>query len=79
MIKFGLLVGIGGGVPSKVDIRLGDVIVSQSKDSFGGVVQFDLGKRIQGGKFELTGILNKPPQALLTAWSAIQVQSMMQA
>ena len=29
-IRFGLMVGIGGGVPSaEVDIRLGDVVVSQ--------------------------------------------------
>src|SRR5690349_1046741 len=29
-IRFGLMVGIGGGVPSaEVDIRLGDVVISQ--------------------------------------------------
>jgi nucleoside phosphorylase len=30
-IRFGLMVGIGGGVPSKEDIRLGDVVVSQDQ------------------------------------------------
>src|SRR6266516_3447769 len=28
-IRFGLMVGIGGGVPSVEDIRLGDVVVSR--------------------------------------------------
>jgi hypothetical protein len=38
-IRFGLLVGIGGGVSNKeVDIRLGDVVVSQLVQAFGGVV-----------------------------------------
>lgn len=33
--RFGLLVGIGGGVPSKdVDIRLGDVVVSIPKNTW---------------------------------------------
>ncbi|KAJ5160851.1 Pfs NACHT and Ankyrin domain protein [Penicillium canariense] len=36
-----LIVGIGGGIPGKADIRLGDVVVSDK-----GVVQFDLGKTV---------------------------------
>jgi nucleoside phosphorylase len=36
-IKFGLMVGIGGGVPPKV--RLGDVVVSIPVGQFPGVVQ----------------------------------------
>ena len=41
-VRFGLMVGIGGGVPSKeTDIRLGDVVVSKPTKSFGGVVQYD--------------------------------------
>ena len=67
-IRFGLLVGIGGGVPDEEeedsDIRLGDVVVSKPTASFGGVVQYDLGKRLTGGGFERTGALNKPPQLL---------------
>ena len=35
-IKFGLMVGIGGGVPPKV--RLGDVMVSTPVGQFPGVV-----------------------------------------
>ena len=59
-IRFGLLVGIGGGVPDEEedgnDIRLGDVVVSKPTASFGGVVQYDLGKYSTGGGFERTGV-----------------------
>lgn len=35
-IRFGLLVGIGGGIPSeRHDIRLGDIVVSEPKGTFG--------------------------------------------
>lgn len=44
-IKWLLLVGIGGGVPSpRHDIRLGDVVVSMPDGQYGGVVQYDLMK-----------------------------------
>jgi nucleoside phosphorylase len=40
-IRFGLMVGIGGGVPNKeVDIGLGDVVVSKPHKVHGGVVQY---------------------------------------
>jgi nucleoside phosphorylase len=63
-IRFGLMVGIGGGVPSaEADIRLGDVVVSQPHRSFGGVVQYDVGKTTPSG-FKRTGSLNSPPHVL---------------
>jgi nucleoside phosphorylase len=72
-IRFGLMVGIGGGVPSKKnDIRLGDVVVSKPAGTSGGVVQYDSGKTISSGRFEQTGSLNQPPQMLLTAISQLQ-------
>jgi hypothetical protein len=38
-LRFGLMVGIGGGVPSKEhDIRIGDVVVSKPTDTSGGVI-----------------------------------------
>jgi nucleoside phosphorylase len=44
-IRFGLMVGIGGGVPSTDnDIRLGDVVVSKPSGVRVGVVQYDYGK-----------------------------------
>jgi nucleoside phosphorylase len=70
-IRFGLMVGIGGGVPSpEGDIRLGDVVVSQPHQTSGGVVQYDLGKSTPSG-FERTGSLNSPPQILLSAVSKV--------
>jgi nucleoside phosphorylase len=65
-IKFGLLVGIGGGIPDgkKFDIRLGDIVVSKPTATFGGVVQFDSGKAGSNGRFERTGTLQKPPRVL---------------
>lgn len=73
-IKFGLMVGIGGGIPSDDnDIRLGDVVVSKPEGSFGGVRQYDCGKATTQG-FEERGILNSPPSVLLNAVSALQGQ-----
>jgi nucleoside phosphorylase len=67
-LRFGLLVGIGGGVPStERDLRLGDVVVSQPDNQLGGVVQYDLGKRGADGRFLRTGSLNAPPAVLLAA------------
>ncbi|KAJ5700536.1 hypothetical protein N7536_003549 [Penicillium majusculum] len=72
-IRFGLMVGIGGGVPNEeADIRLGDVVVSKPTNTHGGVVQFDYGKALNGGEFQRTGMLSQPPQILLTALSKLQ-------
>jgi nucleoside phosphorylase len=66
--SIGLLVGIGGGVPSeRHDIRLGDVVVSAPRDGKGGVFQYDFGKTMQGRSFQHTRFLNQPPRALRTA------------
>ncbi|KAN0073083.1 hypothetical protein V8E54_009197 [Elaphomyces granulatus] len=78
-IRFGLMVGIGGGVPTKeADIRLGDVVVSKPTGDFGGVVQYDFGKTVGQDDFERTGTLNKPPQILLTAIAKLQADQMME-
>ncbi|KAJ3538217.1 hypothetical protein NM208_g6003 [Fusarium decemcellulare] len=72
-IRFGLMVGIGGGAPSKrQDIRLGDVVVSQPMGTNGGVIQYDRGKALPQGQFQRTGSLNTPPQVLLAALSRLQ-------
>jgi nucleoside phosphorylase len=76
-IRFGLLVGIGGGVPrteGENDIRLGDVVISQPTDTFGGVVQYDLGKRLADGSFKRTGQLSKPPPVLSANVRKLQAQ-----
>lgn len=52
LLRFGLMVGIGGGVPSaEADIRLGDVVVNQPHQGYGGVVQYDFGKATPKGLF----------------------------
>ena len=77
-IRFGLMVGIGGGVPStNDDIRLGDVVVSKPTGTWGGVVQYDYGKTIASGEFQQTGMMNQPPQVLLHAISQLQADGML--
>jgi nucleoside phosphorylase len=75
-IRFGLMVGIGGGVPSaEADVRLGDVVVSQPHKVHGGVVQYDVGKTMPSG-FERTGSLNSPPQVLLSAVAKVRANKL---
>jgi nucleoside phosphorylase len=64
-IRFGLVVGIGGGVPGEADIRLGDVVVGQPTKRSGGVLRCDV-------DFEHTSTLNKPSYLLLNALSNLQ-------
>ncbi|KAH6714552.1 nucleoside phosphorylase [Leptodontidium sp. MPI-SDFR-AT-0119] len=71
-IKIGLMVGIGGGIPHKV--QLGDVVVSTPVGQFPGVVQWDFGKAKEGGKFERTGALNNPPTLLLAALTKLETE-----
>lgn len=75
-IRFGLMVGIGAGVPQLEygdDVRLGDVVVSQPQESSGGVIQYDLIKAKVGGHF-LTGQLAMPPEALRKALAKLQAK-----
>jgi nucleoside phosphorylase len=72
-LRIGLMVGIGGGVPStEADIRLGDVVISQPHATHGGVVQYDFGKTGAGGRLTPTGFLNTPPTVLLNAISKLR-------
>ncbi|KAJ0358883.1 hypothetical protein COL26b_014447 [Colletotrichum chrysophilum] len=67
-VRIGLMVGIGGGAPSrKRDIRLGDIVVSKPGGGHGGVFQYDSGKTFQNGSFQETSFLNQPPVLLRTA------------
>ncbi|KAJ4131383.1 hypothetical protein NW754_007759 [Fusarium falciforme] len=59
-IRLGLMVGIGGGVPSKADMRLGDIVVGTR------VMQYDLGKIVGDGQLQRTAIPRFPHQSLLT-------------
>lgn len=69
-LRFGLLVGVGGGVPS-ADVRLGDVVIGHPNKEHGGVVQYDFGKSTPEG-FQRTGSLNIAPEILLSALSTLQ-------
>lgn len=74
-LRFGLLVGIGGGSPSKqADIRLWDVVVSTPTENFGGVISHDQGKTMREGVLKRTSTLDKPPQALLKAVSRLRAE-----
>ncbi|KAL2871419.1 5'-methylthioadenosine/S-adenosylhomocysteine nucleosidase family protein [Aspergillus lucknowensis] len=73
-IRFALLVGIGGGVPSKEkDVRLGDVVVSYPDGPYPGIVQYDYGKLHADGEIETKGWLNAPPSKLLAAVDMLRV------
>ncbi|KAL6819845.1 nucleoside phosphorylase domain-containing protein [Trichoderma camerunense] len=65
-IRNGLMVGIGGGVPGSVDMRLGDIVVGYN------VIQHDLGKMIQGSRVCRTGTPKSPPSSLLAAVSKLR-------
>ncbi|KAL3470095.1 hypothetical protein BJX99DRAFT_264532 [Aspergillus californicus] len=74
-LQFGIMVGIGGGVPGEQnDIRLGDVVVSKPGPNHSGVIQYDYGKAMQGGQFKQTGTLNKPPRILLTHMNQLKAK-----
>ena len=75
-IRFGLMVGIGGGAPNaEHDVRLGDVVVSQPFKEHGGVVQYDFGKTTPSG-FVRTGFLNAPPTILLSAVASLRAKQL---
>lgn len=61
----------------EVDVRLGDVVVSQPNGQHGGVVQWDFGKTEAGGVFRRTGTLNKPPRELLSAVEGLKAEHRM--
>ncbi|KAF4627884.1 hypothetical protein G7Y89_g10266 [Cudoniella acicularis] len=74
-VRIGLMVGIGGGAPSRNhDIRLGDLVVSAPREGNSGVFQYDFGKRIQDQSFQPTGLLNQPPILLRAAVNGLKAQ-----
>ncbi|WYZ46326.1 hypothetical protein EsH8_IX_000551 [Colletotrichum jinshuiense] len=78
-LRFGVLVGIGGGVPNlddDDDIRLGDVVISQPTGQHGGVIQYDFGKTGADGRIACTGSLNAPPTILLNALAKLRANDL---
>ncbi|KAF9885377.1 hypothetical protein FE257_012995 [Aspergillus nanangensis] len=73
-IRIGLMVGIGGGMPTEQDIRLGDVVVSAPQNGMSGVFQYDFGKSVQDQAFVYTGVLDQPPVALRAAMAKTEAR-----
>ncbi|GKU10148.1 unnamed protein product, partial [Fusarium langsethiae] len=64
-IRIGLMVGIGGGVPTKTDIRLGDIVVGTR------VMQFDYGKKLSD-TFQRTAVPKIPDGSIRTVISNLR-------
>ncbi|KAH8431452.1 uncharacterized protein LDX57_009114 [Aspergillus melleus] len=78
-LRFGVLVGIGGGVPTRTEqgnIHLGHVVVSKPVGEHSGVVQYDHGKA-EVGQFRHTGYLAPPPTVLLNAAREMDIRRAM--
>ncbi|KAL4983737.1 hypothetical protein BDW68DRAFT_181317 [Aspergillus falconensis] len=67
-IRAGLIVGIGGGVPGKADVRLGDIVVGTR------VMQYDLGKLVGDGQLQRTAFPRIPHQLFGTAVSSLRAK-----
>ncbi|CAG9985590.1 unnamed protein product [Clonostachys byssicola] len=64
-VRIALMVGIGGGVPTKADIRLGDVVVGSR------VMQYDMGKLTDGG-IQRTAVPRLIPRSIGTIVSKLR-------
>ncbi|CAG1983753.1 unnamed protein product [Fusarium graminearum] len=74
-IRVGLMVGIGGGVPSrKQDVRLGDVVVGVPGHGHGGVRQYSLLTALEDKTLKTVCHLNGPPQTFLRAISGLSAE-----
>jgi len=65
-IQLGLMVGVGGGAPSKADLRLGDIVVGSR------VIQHDMGKAMGGGIFNRTSIPRTNHSSVSTVVSSLR-------
>jgi nucleoside phosphorylase len=74
-LRFGLLVGIAGGVPDRKDVRLGDVVVSKGDGRSGGLVVHDRGT-INSGGFEPRPFLDGVPEVLRNAIGELESRLM---
>ncbi|EHA18080.1 hypothetical protein ASPNIDRAFT_124398, partial [Aspergillus niger ATCC 1015] len=65
-IRFGLMVGIGGGAPRHLILR------TRSHNNQGGVLQYDKGRWGEDGVFEIRSHLKRPPKDLLAAMNLLK-------
>lgn len=82
-VRFGLMVGVGGGAPSpRHDVRLGDVVVGvppagagdEGEGVQGGVFQYDYGENVQGERFRHTGCVYQAPAILRAAVDVLRAE-----
>ncbi|KAL4813887.1 hypothetical protein BDW67DRAFT_192637 [Aspergillus spinulosporus] len=75
-LRVGLMVGIGGGIPSATnDIRLGDIVISYPTGTSGGILQFDVKKIGDSEKLTCTRSLKSPPRILLALAAVDQMRT----
>ncbi|KAF4448754.1 hypothetical protein F53441_7882 [Fusarium austroafricanum] len=67
-IRRGLVVGIGGGAPGKVDIRLGDIVVGTR------IMQYNFGKVLAGGEIQRIAIPKIPEYSLRTTVTNLRAE-----
>src|SRR6266480_5583374 len=73
-IRFGVMVGIGGGVPSaEADICLGDLVSQPYKEYGKGLIPYGFGKDAASG-LERTSSLDVPPTILVDAISKVKAK-----
>ncbi|KAK5992046.1 hypothetical protein PT974_05442 [Cladobotryum mycophilum] len=74
-VGIGLIVGIGGGAPTRDNqVRLGDVVVGSPRHGTGGILPYDSGRVVQDQPFRISRFLNQPPPNLLTAVQGIKAK-----
>jgi nucleoside phosphorylase len=74
-IRFGLMVGIGGGAPSEGhDICLGDMVVGISKNGKNELLQYDFGKTMQNRSFQRIETRNNTPLVLQNAVGGLEAR-----
>ncbi|KAL0258664.1 hypothetical protein SLS55_006163 [Diplodia seriata] len=79
-LRFGLLVGIGAGIPQPgYDVRLGDVAISVPQDATGGIFQYDAFKAKSDHQVEHIGFLNQPSSILLAAVQSLKGNHILEA
>jgi len=69
------MTGIGGGIPTSKDVRLGDVVVSVPGKRNRGILPHDFGQIDADGKLQHTQILDGPPPLLLNAVTSFRASS----
>ncbi|KAH8689075.1 nucleoside phosphorylase domain-containing protein [Talaromyces proteolyticus] len=75
-IKYALLVGIGGGVPSRAyDVRLGDIVVATPGYLTSGITHHDQGKQLSD-RFKHLNFPVPPPRALQGAVGQMQTREL---